>query len=525
MVDVHLVVLVHGLWGNKTHFDYINSQIEEFKSQNKQTNDQEELVVYRTQGNEGYKTLDGIDVCGLRVAHEIIEQINIITKKVDQQVNKISIIGYSLGGLISRYAVGILYHQNYFKLIKPINFITFCTPHVGVLTPGSNISVRFFNTIVPKLISLSGKQMFLKDKSGSNEHPLLYSMAQPNSVFFKALSEFKYLSLYANTINDRRTSWWTAGISICDPFINIDENSSLNDLNYNYIDAYEPIILDANSKIIISNRTINKELIPPTTEEIVQNFWIRKSKWIIVLFNMLIFAPLWVIGFIISGVMESFKSHRRINLTLRENSNFLSSITDLIIEEEGEDEASEEDEDDALSELDFRTPAESIHSLDKNFNFQEFDYNVNSALHDQADNLMESVWDAMTSKDQIKSAQLSLAYDLKHDKSDTNIDVISTDDNDNVPGLKSTINELSYFDKDSEFYKIDALKPFIINLNDDQLEIIKNLNSLKWSKFPLLIRHTKSTHSASIVRDLNDKTLFEGKVVIKHWIENVFKLE
>ncbi|CAM9010881.1 unnamed protein product [Wickerhamomyces anomalus] len=501
------------LWGNKKHFDYINQEIDNLDLSEKSD---EKLVVYRT---HGYKTIDGIDVCGLRVAHEIMDQIKTLNKE-GHHVTKFSIVGYSLGGLISRYAIGILYHQNYFQSIKPVNFITFCTPHVGVLTPGSNISVKIFNNLVPNLLSLSGKQMFLKDSSGLNQNPLLSLMASPTSVFYKALESFKYRSLYANAINDKRTSWWTAGISIVDPFINIDENSSLNDLNYNFIKSYEPIILDSMANIVISNRKISimgddeKEEVDEVV--LVSNFWERKWRWVVVAFNLLFFAPLWVLWFILSGIMESFKSHRRINTTLRENSGFFASLTEFISDEPINLIDSDEDEED--DEYDFTTPAESIRSVDFDHN------NFEKSLHDQADTLMESLWDAMTSKDELESAKYA-KYDIKHHTPVT----IEEDDEDygklEDEGFKATISELSFFEKDSEYYKSEVLSPFILNLTNEQLEIIKNLNNLTWNKFPLLIRHTKSTHSAAIVRDYKDATLYEGKVVIKHWLDNVFQLD
>lgn len=466
---------------------------------------------------KGYKTIDGIDVCGLRVAHEIMDQIKNLNK--EGRVTKFSIVGYSLGGLISRYSIGILYHQNYFQTIKPVNFITFCTPHVGVLTPGSNITVKIFNTLVPALLSLSGRQMFLKDLSGK-QGPLLSLMASPNSVFYKALSAFKQRSLYANAINDKRTSWWTAGISVVDPFIHIDESSSLNDLNYSYIEGFEPIVLDSSAEIIISNRKINSD--EKKSEIIASNFWERKWRWVVVAFNLLFFAPLWVLWFILSGMMESFKSHRRISTTLRENSGFFTSLTELISDEPTSATSEIYSEiDSSDDEYDYNTPAESIRSFDMNFDRHNFE----KSLHDQADTLMESVWDAMTSKDETEAAKFA-QYDIKYQQSNAGTEpLVEVHDYDNKNDFKVTINELAFFPKDSEYYRNNTLSPFILDLSKEQLEIIKHLNELSWKKYPLLIRNTKSTHSAAIVRDIKDPTLSEGKIVIKHWLENVFQFD
>eukprot|EP00955_Chlamydomonas_euryale_P049473 354264-Chlamydomonas_euryale.AAC.2 len=52
------------------------------------------------------------------------------------RVTKLSFIGYSLGGLISRYAVGILYARGWLAGgsgggVEPVNFVTVAAPHIG----------------------------------------------------------------------------------------------------------------------------------------------------------------------------------------------------------------------------------------------------------------------------------------------------------------------------------------------------------------------------------------------------------
>jgi hypothetical protein len=48
---------------------------------------------------------------------KIKEEIKLI-KALNLEITKFSIIGYSLGGLVSRYAIGLLYSQGFFKNIK-----------------------------------------------------------------------------------------------------------------------------------------------------------------------------------------------------------------------------------------------------------------------------------------------------------------------------------------------------------------------------------------------------------------------
>ena len=450
-------------------------------------------MIYKAENNEGYRTLDGIDVCGLRIVREIHGKITALKETGD--VVKISIVGYSLGGLISRYVIGILYHQGLFKEIEPVNFTTFCTPHVGAMAPGSNISVRAFNWLVPNLLSLSGRQMFLKDNTGK-EGPLLELMANKNSVFYRALQQFKTRILYANAINDKRTAWWTSGISIVDPFINIDESSSLSDLDYKYVESFAPVVLDAHADFKISNRPVSSQTVP----EQPSNYWSRKYRWLVVALNLTFVMPLWVLWFIISGVMESLKSSVRIRGAMRENNAYFMDLTNLL----------EPDTDEATND---GSDIESI--ADK------LDHGMEDAIHDRVDTLIESVWDAMTSKDEEQTAQLSKFHIMQSTEPYSSSTTTSKNEQNYV---SVSISDLSYFSKDSPMARNQIVKLYTLELSPSQVEIVKNLNALDWNKFPILIRHTTSTHSAAIVRNINDPQLREGKVVVKHWLENAVQL-
>ena len=60
----HAVFLIHGLWGNRAHFWYVESQLKEkFPA----------LKVHACCVNEGNRTYDGIDVGGDRIAAEVLK--------------------------------------------------------------------------------------------------------------------------------------------------------------------------------------------------------------------------------------------------------------------------------------------------------------------------------------------------------------------------------------------------------------------------------------------------------------------
>jgi len=74
------------------------------------------LVAKRNSGNFTY---DGIELGGERVCQEIEEEIEKLAME-GQEIKRLSLVGYSLGGLVARYAVGLLDSKGFFEKIKPV---------------------------------------------------------------------------------------------------------------------------------------------------------------------------------------------------------------------------------------------------------------------------------------------------------------------------------------------------------------------------------------------------------------------
>ena len=111
--------------------------------------------------------------------------------ETDGAITKFSIVGYSLGidsfsksglilgGLISRYAVGLLYSRGVFEKIQPVNFTTFATPHLGIRHINPGIFHNLANFLGPKVLSSSGRQMFIADRT---PRPILLRMAEKGII-------------------------------------------------------------------------------------------------------------------------------------------------------------------------------------------------------------------------------------------------------------------------------------------------------------------------------------------------------
>lgn len=96
------------------------------------------------------------------------------------KVTKLSVVGYSLGGLVGRYLLGVLHQRDLFKTITPVNFFTVATPHLGIINYPTFRS-RMFAFFGQNLLSRTGEQFYSIDKWSAKGRPLLEVMADPRT--------------------------------------------------------------------------------------------------------------------------------------------------------------------------------------------------------------------------------------------------------------------------------------------------------------------------------------------------------
>lgn len=527
----HLIVLSHGLWGTSDHFNYMEASLSENLAL---TYPDKIFRFYKTKSNEKFKTYDGIDLCGARVADEIISYTAHLQQVENLKVSHFSLIGYSLGGLIARFAIGILTYKKYFDSIIPINFVTFCSPHVGVLTPGNSLSIKLFNSLVPYLLGNSGKQMFLKDVVSSSNLPLLKLMAQENSIFIQGLKQFKYLSLYSNIRADIRTSWWTSGISYINPFEILDKNPNVlidnegfinfsngSKFKLSFLENYAPIILDVNNKIeftgLINYDNESKKLKSidnsqnNTSDYTLKNFLYRKFKWLMVLFNTFVYIPMWVVWFILFNILQVFHSFFRVT---RESSRLKDTFGVYELLDHVATKVYSASNTPLLKPTLSRTISEGYtNELNK----------LENDLHDQGDFFLDSVFDAITSSNDINQSIFNQSPQGGNKILVTSINKLCSIPIDDIENWEDDYDLISKNKKEAfEYYQV--LKSFKLNMSKSQRQIIKDLNRLKWSKYPIYITKTNATHAAAIVRH-DDISFEEGKTVIKHFCESTFKID
>ncbi len=100
------------LWGNPNHLEVMARSL-------RAKHPEENLHILVAKRNSGSFTYDGIELGGERVCQEIEEEIKKLAK-AGQEIKRFSLVGYSLGGLVARFCVGLLYSKGFFEKITPV---------------------------------------------------------------------------------------------------------------------------------------------------------------------------------------------------------------------------------------------------------------------------------------------------------------------------------------------------------------------------------------------------------------------
>ncbi|KAF3940318.1 hypothetical protein ABW19_dt0200961 [Dactylella cylindrospora] len=448
----HLVVLVHGLWGNPSHMEYLADTI-------KSRYDDSQLIVHVAAKNSGNHTYDGIELGGERLAREIEDLIEEFAGK-GVIIRKFSIVGYSLGGLVSRYVIGLLYAKGIFDRIKPLNFTTFATPHLGVRTPKLGFHNHIWNVIGARTLSASGRQLFTIDKFRDTKRPLLAVLADKELIFWKALSNFKNRVLYANIVNDRSTTFFTSGICRYDPFADLDM------VDYKYVPGYGNVLIDDEAGVTLRAPVDGTDDNQVEKKGRTPRDFIRDLPFI-ALYTLLI--PVGFCFFLINAGIQTYASSKRIRLHSPELRYPLPLMADGV--------------------------QETLDSM------------IDSINHAQSPDHLPNTVDeeghahASTSPYSVSPKQAA--------KSTSSLVMAEGDSDESKLKLEETLSM-------PEFPTL-ALAPF-------QFDMIDALDQLNFKKFPVHIHKVKHSHAAIIVRNPKNENFSEGKIVIKHWLDGQFEV-
>ena len=447
----------------------------------------DKLHILVAKRNSGSFTYDGIETGAERVTREIEEVLEELERKGDK-ITKISIIGYSLGGLVGRYTVGLLQARGLFDRLQPMNFTTFATPHLGIRTPLLGWRNHIWNVIGARTLSVSGHQMFMIDSFRDTGRPLLSVMADANSTFVSGLRRFHYRSLYSNIINDRSVTFYTSYISRHDPFVDMQA------VDIHYLRSSDSVILDPSNPVSLKP-------IPPQLNERLAFTARRLYKALPLLAFITFFLPIAVTLFLLNAVLQNFQSAQRIKQHETSNQGIANSVYRSL----------------PLFVDDMRRAAESAFE------------NVN-AEHEPAYLPPDSPIAVPRRGSIVSGREESFAVRPEEDDDD--------DDDDRKPLLRpassssassqSTV-EVTHEDARGDEQaigrgsnekrsnkKIDEFPT--LALTSAQFKAIEVLDGVGWNKYAVHIKQVHHTHAAIIVR-MDRKTFEEGRAVGAHWVK------
>lgn len=293
---------------------------------------------------------------------------------------------------------------------------------------------------------MSGRQLFGVDKFRDTGRSLLSVLADPESIFIRGLAQFKHRSLYANVVNDRTVTYYTAGISQTDPFVDPD------DIKINYIPDYEEVIVDRDHPVSPKE----PEEPPAFSQRLAQGTRTILGRATIVAV-LTVFIPFGVSAFLINSAVQTIRSGQRIRL-----------------HEEGRS---------GIDYARYRIP------------------NMITAMRREAEGMYENANHAQS--------QDYLSEGFEHVASPTQ------------PTSPRSRKDKPKSDADSIQEQKDAAKVIFptLALTDDQFKMIEALDNVGFTKHPVYIHNHRHSHAAIIVR-MNKPSFNEGRVVIKHWLDN-----
>ncbi|KIW03419.1 hypothetical protein, variant 3 [Verruconis gallopava] len=311
---------------------------------------------------------------------------------------------------------------------------------------------------------MSGRQLFTIDSFRDTGRPLLSVLADPDSIFIQALAKFKHRSLYCNIVNDRTAVYYTTGISKTDPFVD------LKGIKVNYLKGYEPVILDPDNPVSPKEpeipATFGQRLATGASDSLY-----RIPFAIFIVLFMVIGVP----AFLMTSVIQSFRSSRRIRLHLEGKA--------------------------GISAEQYKVPLLVSMVQEARQTAEDIFENVNQA---QSQEYLPASSEEVALEDGSMSPTTSPVISPRH-KSNRSVSSVSE------KGLESDAADAPA-----------AVEMPTLALTPKQFAMIQALDDVGFKKYPVWIHAARHSHAAIIVR-MNRETFHEGKLVVKHWV-NEFEI-
>lgn len=254
---IHLVILTHGIHSNvSSDMLYLKEQITQSYIDNPD-NDKEQIVVKGYTGNVG-ETERGIKYLGVKLAKYIVHAL------YNGNIEKISFIGHSLGGLVQTFAIAYIsiIYPWFFEKVEPMNFITLASPLLG-LHSSSPTYVKYVlgNGLVGKV----GLDLNLQKDIANEKIPLLYLLSgEPTRTVLK---RFKRRTAYANSVNDGIVPLYTSSLLYLDYDDVLQKIALFKKRNHASKSLPKTSVISSITSVVLMPRPNEKYILGPSTRE------------------------------------------------------------------------------------------------------------------------------------------------------------------------------------------------------------------------------------------------------------------
>lgn len=226
----HLIILQHGLHGERNEFRRLQKQLTD-------TFGEHAIIYYSFINFARRDTHRGIRFGAERLVKLLKEQD---FKKTHPTLQHVSFVGYSLGALYVRCALGILDQEEWFTQneLQPAVFLSIAGPNLGICSAQSSTILwkklrtwhgmrRFVDflgdRIAPIYIGRSGTDLLYQD-----EEKIVLLLSQ--SPYIDALAKFKHHVLFYNRRDDWRVPVFSGSINhLADSYI-LREDSNYDNI-------------------------------------------------------------------------------------------------------------------------------------------------------------------------------------------------------------------------------------------------------------------------------------------------------
>ena len=329
------------------------------------------------------------------------------------------------------------------------------------------------------------------DTFAKTRQPLLSVLAHDNTIFVLALSAFKNRVLYANAVNDRSAPYYTTAISKSDPY------ATPNAIRINYLKNYEPTIIKSvtHKEPEATSSSTFWTYLPNTTNIILS----RAPTFTL----FLILFPIGCVLFLLNSAVQSVLSSRRIRLHHKGQAIIETKATGLPLVVENFRRVVV----DTFEDIGGRRTEECLST--------DSEESGNSSENDGQNGLASTtIWTVKNGSKKFNGRPIQ-EYTF-----DTSQAPTGATNNHNQRGLFHGTDSYS----DHPYTQRQEPPEFpALALTSAQLEIIETLDRVGFRKYPVYIHNAGRSHAAIIVRSPK-KSFDEGKVVVRHWLDEEFEI-